>query len=58
MVGFTLEHEQAATTLDYSTLDLSNSCVLLETLQTLRQIVIWDGQDIFDPQRSSKEKQS
>lgn len=39
-------------TLDYSTLDLSNPCVLLETLQKLRQIVVQEGQDIFNLRRS------
>ncbi|MCY7337521.1 MAG: hypothetical protein LH613_15150, partial [Chamaesiphon sp.] len=48
----TLERE-AADTLDYSKLDLSNPCELLQTLQKLRQIVVTDGQDIFDPWQAS-----
>lgn len=48
----TLEHDRAEDTIDYSILDLSNPRVLLETLQKLRQIVIQEGQDIFDPWRS------
>ena len=44
--------ERVADTLDYSTLDLSNPSVLLETLQKLRQIVVQEGQDIFKPWRS------
>ena len=47
MVVSTLEHDQEEDTLDYSTLDLSNPCVLLETLQKLRQIVVQEGQDIL-----------
>ena len=54
MVVSTLEQDQE---LDYSTLDLSNPQVLLETLQKLRQIVVQEGQDIFDPWRSQIQRQ-
>ena len=54
MVVSTLEQAQE---LDYSTLDLSNPCVLLETLQALRQIVVQEGQDIFDPWCSRIQRQ-
>ena len=54
MVFSTLEQDQE---LDYSTLDLSNPCVLLETLQKLRQIVFQDGQDIFNPWCSRIQRQ-
>lgn len=57
MVISTLEHDQEEDTLDYSTLDLSNPCVLLETLQKLRQIVIQEGQDIFNPWGSRLQRQ-
>jgi len=55
MVVSTLERDQE---LDYSTLDLANPCVLLETLQKLRQIVVREGQDIFDPWRSRLQRQA
>ena len=58
MVVSTLEQDQQEDTLDYSTLDLSNPCVLLETLQKLRQIVVQEGQDIFDPWRSRIQRQA
>jgi len=58
MVVSTLEQDQQEDTLDYSTLDLSNPCVLLETLQTLRQIVVQDGQDIFYPWCSRVQRQA
>ena len=55
MVVSTLEQDQE---LDYSTLDLSNPQILLETLQKLRQIVFQDGQNIFDPWRSQIQRQA
>ncbi len=52
MVVSTLERDREEDVLDYSTFDLSNPCILLETLQKLRQIVVADGQDIFHPWQS------
>jgi pyruvate kinase len=47
-----LEHDQTADTFDYSTLDLSDPCTLLNAVQQLRQIVVQEGQEIFDQWRS------
>jgi len=52
------EHDLKKDTFDSSTLDLSNPQVLLETLQKLRQIVIQDGEDIFEPWRSIIQQQT
>ena len=54
MAVSTLERDQE---LDYSALDLYDPCVLLETLQKLRQIVVQEGQEIFDPWRSQIQRQ-
>jgi len=49
--------QQKEDTFDYSTLDLSNPQELLETLQKLRQMVIQEGEDIFEPWRSHIQRQ-
>jgi len=58
MVVSTLEHNQEEDTFDYSTLDLSNPCRLLDTLQKLRQVVVQEGEDIFKQWRSQIQRQT
>lgn len=57
MVISTLEPDQAENTLDYSALDLSDPCTLLDAMQQLRQMVVQEGQDIFNPWRSCIQRQ-
>jgi pyruvate kinase len=47
-----LEHNSEADAFDYSMLDLSDPCALLDALRQLRQIVVQEGQEIFDQWRS------
>lgn len=54
----TLEHNQQEDIFDYSTLDLSDPCRLLDTLQKLRQVVIREGEDIFKQWRSRIQRQA
>ncbi len=49
--------QQKEDSFDSSTLDLSNPQVLLETLQKLRQMVIKEGEDIFELWRSRIQRQ-
>jgi pyruvate kinase len=58
MVISTLEDSQRNATFDYSTLDLSDLCTLLDALQQLRQVVVQQGQDIFDQWRSHIQRQA
>ncbi|PAX51906.1 pyruvate kinase [Brunnivagina elsteri] len=58
MVVSTLEHNQEEDTFDYSTLDLSDPCRLLDTLQKLRQVVVREGEDIFKQWRSRIQRQA
>jgi pyruvate kinase len=48
MVISTLERNQEENIFDYSTLDLSDPYTLLEMMQKLRQIVVQEGQDLFN----------
>ena len=58
MVISTLERNQEENIFDYSTLDLSDPCTLLETMQKLRQIVVQEGQDLFNQWRSRIQRQA
>ncbi len=53
-----VENDFEADSFNYLTLDLSDPCTLLDTLQRLRQVVIQEGQDIFDLWRSRIRRQA
>jgi pyruvate kinase len=52
MTTSTLENNQEQDTIDYSALDLADPCILLDALQHLRQMVIQEGQNIFNQWQS------
>jgi pyruvate kinase len=52
MVVSSLERDQTADAFDCSALDLADPKTLLKAMQTLRQIVLQEGEDIANPWRS------